>query len=48
VVRPLSRSLGPWLVAWVVVLGTAAGLAALAETRGTDWSPLGQPLSRLG
>ena len=46
-VHPLSRSLVPWLVTWVLVLGAAAGLAALAETRGTDWSPLGSPLSRL-
>ena len=47
VVRPLSRSLVRWCVAWLLVLAAAVGAGALASQQGTDWSPLGSPLSRL-
>ncbi|QBR94013.1 serine/threonine-protein kinase [Nocardioides euryhalodurans] len=47
VVHPLSRSVGPWLVAFVVVVGGAVGLAAAAEARGSDWGPSGSPFSLL-
>jgi hypothetical protein len=35
----------PWVVAWVLVVGAALGLGVLATDRGTDWSPIGDPLS---
>jgi hypothetical protein len=34
-----------WVVAWVLVMGAALGLGVLATDRGTDWSPIGDPLS---
>ncbi len=47
VVRPLSRSLGTWAVAWLLVLGLGIGAGALAAVHGTSWEPLGAPLSQL-
>jgi hypothetical protein len=47
VVRPLSRSLGRWTVAWLLVLAAAIGAGAFATQQGTDWAPLGPPLSQL-
>ena len=47
VVRPLSRSLVRWAVAWVLVLAAGIGAGALATQQGTDWAPIGSPLSRL-
>ena len=47
VVRPLSRSLVRWLVAWLLVLAAGIGVGALATQQGTDWAPLGSPMSWL-
>ncbi len=43
-VNPLCRSLVPWLISWILVVGAALGLAVLATDRGTDWAPIGDPL----
>ncbi|HEX6151642.1 serine/threonine-protein kinase [Nocardioides sp.] len=43
-VNPVCRTLAPWLVAWVLVLAGAIGLGVLATDRGTDWTPIGDPL----
>ncbi len=45
-INPVCRTLVPWVVAWVLVVGAALGLGVLATDRGTDWAPLGDPLSR--
>ncbi len=47
VVRPLSRSLVRWLVASLLVLAAGIGVGALATQQGTDWAPLGSPMSWL-
>ena len=47
VVRPLSRSLGPWVVTWLLLLGAAIGAGAVATQQGTSWEPVGRPLSQL-
>jgi hypothetical protein len=47
VVRPLARSLVRWAVAWVLVLAAGIGAGALATQQGTDWAPIGSPLSGL-
>ena len=44
-VNPVCRTLVPWVVAWVLVMGAALGLGVLATDRGTDWAPIGDPLS---
>jgi serine/threonine protein kinase len=44
-VNPVCRTLVPWLVAWVLVVAGALGLGVLATERGTDWSPIGDPLN---
>ena len=46
-INPVCRTLVPWLVAWVLVVAGALGLGVLAADRGTDWSPIGDPLSGL-
>ena len=43
-INPLCRTLVPWLISWVLVVGAALGLAVLATDRGTDWAPIGDPL----
>ena len=45
-INPVCRTLVPWVVAWVLVVGAALGLGVLATDRGTDWAPIGNPLSR--
>ena len=45
-VNPVCRTLVPWLVTWVLVVAGALGLGVLATDRGTDWSPIGDPLNR--
>ena len=46
-VHPLCRSLGPWLVLWVLLTGGSIALGALAADRGTHWDPVGNPVDRL-
>jgi len=47
-VNPLCRGFGTWVVLWAVLLGAAIGLGILAQERGTQWQPLGDPVSRFG
>ncbi len=47
VVRPVSRSLAPWAVAWLLVLAAAIGAGAYAAQQGTSWEPVGPPLPQL-
>ena len=46
-VNPLCRGLGTWVALWVVVVSGSIALGILAQDRGTDWAPFGNPLSRL-
>ncbi len=47
-VHPLCRGFGTWVVLWAVLLGAAIGLGILAQERGTQWQPLGNPVARFG
>ena len=48
VLTPVTRSLAPWLVTTVLVLGLALVATTLVESRGPDWAPADdQPLSGL-
>jgi len=45
-VNPLCRGLGTWVALWILVVGGSIALGILAQDRGTDWAPFGNPLSR--
>lgn len=45
-VQPLCRGLGTWAVLWAVLLGGGIGLGILAQDRGTQWEPVGNPFAR--
>ena len=45
VVNPLSPDPVPWAGGVGLLVGAALGLGVLATDRGTDWSPIGDPLS---
>ncbi|MGZ5405022.1 MAG: serine/threonine-protein kinase [Nocardioides sp.] len=44
-VNPLCRGLGTWVALVVLVVGGSIALGILAQDRGTDWTPFGNPLA---